>query len=147
MLLVLCLFDCFKETASDQSFPYSPAFERSKRSARRWSWLRFCFLPPRLQARKTHFETAKSFCQFASLSWASTHSRRIPDINWDHLALKLIATKRQVGTYELNIVNTNGNWLLSDFIERSTRSKNELFNWLESLESQEINRLSILFVS
>ena len=32
MLLVLCLFDCFKQTASDQSFPYSPGFQRSKRS-------------------------------------------------------------------------------------------------------------------
>ena len=67
LLLFLFLFECFMETASDQSFPKSPAFQRSKLSARRWSWLRFCFLPPRLQARRTHFETAKKILQFVNV--------------------------------------------------------------------------------
>ena len=43
MPFVVCLFDCSMETDFDQRFTYSPPFQISKRSARRLSWLRFCF--------------------------------------------------------------------------------------------------------
>ena len=103
MLLVACLFDCSMETASDHNFHYSPAFQLSKRSPRCWSWLGFWFLPPRRQALRTHFETAKIFCHSVSVSGASTHSREMLDSSWNHLPLNLIGTKRQVGTFEIKL--------------------------------------------
>ena len=98
--------------ASVKKFAYSPLFNWSMQSESRWSWFRLCFLPPRMLARRMHFEAEHSFCQFSSSSGVLAQSSRMLVSSCDLLTLNLTGTKRHVGTCELTIVCIQGSFFI-----------------------------------